>query len=64
MDAELSKLEEQVELIVDLYEKLKADNRNMKARLTRLEADNRTLSDKIQMAADKLETLVDKLPEE
>ncbi|NMG34384.1 hypothetical protein GRF61_07975 [Azoarcus sp. TTM-91] len=63
MDAELTQLETQVEQLIGLYESLKAENRELRARVGRLEADNRSLSDKVKLAADKLEAMLEKLPE-
>jgi cell division protein ZapB len=63
MDAELTQLETQVEQLIGLYESLKAENRELRSRVGRLEADNRSLSDKVKLAADKLEAMLEKLPE-
>ncbi|NMG65476.1 hypothetical protein GPA19_11000 [Azoarcus indigens] len=63
MDAELTQLETQVEQLIGLYESLKAENRELRARVGRLEADNHSLSDKVKLAADKLEAMLEKLPE-
>lgn len=63
MDAELTQLEHQVEQLIALYERLKADNRGLLERVARLETENRGLSDKVRLATTKLEALLQKLPE-
>jgi len=63
MDAELSKLENQVEQLIGLYEACKADGRELRARVVRLEAENRALADKVRLATSRLESLLEKLPE-
>lgn len=60
---ELTRLEAQIEQLISLYAGLKAENRDLRARVVKLEADNHVLADKVKRAADKLETLLDQLPE-
>lgn len=60
---ELTRLEAQLEQLIGLYAGLKAENRDLRARVVKLEADNHVLADKVKLAADKLETLLDQLPE-
>ena len=43
--------------------RLKADNAALRGRVVQLEGENRRLSDKVRVAADRLEGLLDKLPE-
>lgn len=47
-----------------LCEGLKADNRELRSRLTKLEADNRAQADKLRLATEKLEGLLAKLPQD
>ncbi len=63
MDTELAQLEAHLEQLISQYERLKADNVELRGRVVRLEADNRKLSDKVRLAAERLEGLLDKLPE-
>lgn len=63
MDAELNKLEHQVEQIVGLLESCRADGRELRTRVARLEAENRALADKVRLATEKLEGLLEQLPE-
>ncbi|HJV24914.1 MAG TPA: hypothetical protein VJ673_04465 [Aromatoleum sp.] len=63
MDAELYKLENQIEQLIGLYETCKADGRELRARLARLEAENRVLADKVRLATSRLESVLEQLPE-
>ena len=63
MNTEFAQLEVQLEQLIAQYERLKADNLELRGRVSRLEADNRKLSDKVRLAADRLESLLDNLPE-
>lgn len=63
MDTELAQLEAQLEQLIGLYERLKADNAGLRGRIVRLEADNRQLSDKVRLAAERVERLLESLPE-
>lgn len=63
MDAELTKLENQVEQLIGHYESCKAEGRDLRLRVARLEADNRTLAEKVRLATGKLEALLEQLPE-
>ncbi|MCK6398924.1 hypothetical protein [Thauera aminoaromatica] len=63
MDTELAQLEAQLEHLISLYERLKADNAALRGRVVQLEGENRRLSDKVRVAADRLAGLLDKLPE-
>ena len=63
MDTELAQLEAQLEQLISHHDRLRADNSALRGRIVRLEAENRKLSDKVRLAADRLEGLLDKLPE-
>jgi cell division protein ZapB len=63
MDTELSQLESQIEQLISLHARLKADNVDLRGRVSRLEAENRQLGDKLRLAAEKLEAVLEKLPE-
>lgn len=63
MDAELNKLENQVEQIVGLLESCRAEGRDLRTRVVRLEAENRALTEKVRLATEKLEALLAQLPE-
>ena len=63
MDNELAQLEAQLEQLISQYERLKAGNLELRGLVARLEAENRQLADKVRLATDRLESLLDKLPE-
>jgi uncharacterized protein (TIGR02449 family) len=63
MDAELNRLEAQLEQLISMYAGLRDENRELRAHQSRLEAENRLLSSKIGLATEKLEAVVAKLPQ-
>lgn len=63
MDAELIKLERQVEQLIGLFEAGRAQTRELRECVARLEAENRILADKVAFATARLEAVLEKLPE-
>lgn len=63
MDVELTRLEAQLEQLISHYAGLKSENRELRSRVARLEADNHRLAAKVQLATEKLEAVLGKLPE-
>ncbi|THF56259.1 hypothetical protein [Pseudothauera rhizosphaerae] len=63
MEEELTQLEHRIEEIVTLYEGVKAENRELRGRVAKLEADNRAHAEKLRLATDKLESLLARLPQ-
>ncbi|HRQ56212.1 MAG TPA: hypothetical protein PLN31_02245 [Azoarcus taiwanensis] len=63
MDNELSRLEAQLEQLIGLYEAGKRERRELAERVVALEAHNRRLSEKVALATEKLETILERLPE-
>ncbi|ANQ83777.1 hypothetical protein [Azoarcus olearius] len=63
MDADLTHLEAQLEQLISLYTGLKAENRDLRARVVKLESDNRALADKVSYATSKIEAVLEQLPE-
>ncbi|MFT3759601.1 hypothetical protein [Thauera sp.] len=63
MDSELAQLEAQIEELIGLHNRLKADNVGLRGRVAQLDAENRQLEAKLKLAVDRLEALLDKLPE-
>lgn len=63
MDAELTRLESQIEQLISQHSGLKASNRELRTRVGRLEAENHQLAAKVKLATEKLEALLAKLPE-
>ncbi|MFN3987524.1 MAG: hypothetical protein ACK4KV_18705 [Rhodocyclaceae bacterium] len=63
MEAELTRLESQIEQLVGLHEAAKSELREMRMRLAALESENRQLSGKLQFAVERFESVLAKLPE-
>lgn len=63
MDAEITLLEQQIEELVGRFEALKGENRELRQRLCTLEADNRRLRDKVEIAAARIEAVIEQLPQ-
>lgn len=63
MDSELVQLEAQLEQLISLHDRVKAENIGLHGRVTQLDAENRQLAAKLKRAIERLEALLDKLPE-
>lgn len=63
MDTELSRLEAQLEQLIDHFQAGKRDRRDLCSRIASLEAENRKLSEKLAVAVSRLESVLDRLPE-
>ncbi|MDR3086860.1 MAG: cell division protein ZapB [Azoarcus sp.] len=63
MDAELNRLEAQIEQLITMYTALRDENRELRAHKSRLETENRQLMHKIDLTAEKLEAVLDRLPQ-
>ena len=64
MEAELVKLEHQVEQLIGLFQADRAAVRVLRERVAQLEAENRILADKVSFATARLEAVLEKLPED
>lgn len=64
MDTPLASLEQKVEQIVSLCADLRAENHRLRDRVTTLEGEKRDLAERMTTARTRLESLMDKLPEE
>jgi len=64
MDAELKSLERKLSQFVELCQRLRDDNQQLRQQLASAINDNKQLADKIGTATNRLETLLDQLPEE
>ncbi|MCL1825977.1 MAG: hypothetical protein FWG26_08605 [Betaproteobacteria bacterium] len=63
MDAELNRLEAQLEQFISMYAALRDENRELRAHQSRLEAENRRLASKVDLATEKLEAVLARLPQ-
>jgi cell division protein ZapB len=63
MDAELSALEERIRQAVELCQRLRAENTDLRQRLAKTESDKKRLAEKINGARERLEGLLRQIPE-
>ena len=63
MDAEMVALEERIRQAVDLCQRLRGENSDLRQRLAQLQSENRRLADKITGAKERLEGLLEQIPE-
>jgi cell division protein ZapB len=64
MDAEFKSLERKLTQFVELCQRLRDDNQQLRQQLASAINDNKQLADKIGTATNRLETLLNQLPEE
>ena len=64
MDAELRTLEDKVNQVVALCQRLRSDNHDLRQQLASAQNDNKQLAEKIGTATTRLETLLTQIPEE
>lgn len=62
MDTELKALEEKIAQFVQLNQRLRADNLALGQELASVRSENERLSEKIDLAKSRLETLLSKIP--
>ncbi len=63
MDAEFTTLEDKIRQAANLCRKLRDENRDLRQQLVTLEDDRRQLSEKIDGARNRLEGLLQRIPE-
>ena len=63
MDAEMVALEERIRQAVDLCQRLRGENSDLRQRVAQLQSENRQLADKITSARQRLEGLLEQIPE-
>lgn len=64
MATPLDSLENKIDSVLALYERLRDENRALRTQLTALEGVNQILSNTIDTSRARLEALMDRLPEE
>ncbi len=64
MNAELALLETSVAQLVERYQRLQDENIALRRELESARGDNKVLTKKISLTADRLESLLARLPEE
>ena len=63
MEADLKALEDKIGQFVDLTQRLRADNRNLRQQLAQAINENKRLGEKLDGAKQRLEALLGRLPE-
>lgn len=63
MDAEIVALEERIRQAVDLCQRLRGENSDLRQRVAQLQSENRQLAEKITSARERLEGLLEQIPE-
>ena len=64
METELKSLEQKLNQFVELCQRLRTDNQQLRQQLASALSENKELSEKIGTASDRLESLLQLLPEE
>ena len=64
MEAELKALEDKISQLVQLCQRLRADNLQLRQEMAGVQNENHLLTGKISAAKDRLEYLLQQIPEE
>ena len=64
VEAEMKSLEQKLGQFVELCQRLRADNLQLRQQLASAMNDNKQLTEKISTASNRLETLLGQIPEE
>jgi cell division protein ZapB len=64
METELKSLEQKLNQFVELCQRLRTDNQQLRQELASALSENKQLTEKIGTAGDRLETLLLQIPEE
>jgi len=64
MEADLKALEQKLTQFLELCQRLRVDNQQLRQQLASAMNDNKQLSEKIGTAASRLENLLNQIPEE
>ncbi len=64
MEAELKSLEEKINQFVELTQRLRTDNQQLRQKLASALNENKLLEEKINNATSRLENLLQQIPEE
>jgi cell division protein ZapB len=64
MEADLKALEQKLSQFLDLCQRLRVDNQQLRQQLASAMSDNQQLTEKIGTATNRLESLLNQIPEE
>ena len=63
MEAELTVLDDKINQLVQLTQKLRKDNSQLRQNLATVQSENKRLSDKVHAARNRLESLLTQIPD-
>jgi cell division protein ZapB len=63
MEAELTVLDDKINQLVQLTQKLRKDNSQLRQNLASVQSENKRLSDKVNAARNRLESLLTQIPD-
>ena len=63
MEAELTSLDDKISQLVQLTQKLRKDNSQLRQNLASAQSENKRLAEKVNTAAVRLETLLAQIPD-
>jgi cell division protein ZapB len=63
MEAELTALDDKISQLVQLTQKLRKDNSQLRQNLASVQSENKRLADKVNAAKARLEALLTQIPE-
>ncbi len=64
MDAELTNLESRLASLLEAYQGLRSENRELTTRVATLQVENHRLAEKVSLVTDRVERLLARLPVE
>ena len=64
MIAELDTLEAKIRLVAERYEILRSDNLSLRQQLLAVQQENKQLHQRLNTAKDRVQTLLDQIPED
>ncbi len=64
MEAEINSLDEKVRQLAQLCQKLRSDNSELRQQLVSAKHENQRLSEKISSATSRLESVLEKMPDD
>ncbi|MSQ58837.1 MAG: hypothetical protein EXR36_04130 [Betaproteobacteria bacterium] len=64
MESEITNLEGKINQLVQLCQRLRHDNNDLRQQLAASQSDNKQLSEKISNAKERLETILSRIPED
>lgn len=63
MEEQLAALEQRIQQTADLCQKLRVENNELRQQFAQLSSENKSLADKVSSARERLEALLEQIPE-